>query len=644
MPKVGANIVSLGIFAWSALEPEEGRYEFGWMDAIMDRVASLGGVAALATPSAARPPWLAHRYRETSRVTSWGVREPYAGRHNHCYSSPVMREKIAAINGKLAERYAGHPALGLWHISNEYGGECFCEHCLAAWQQWLKDKYGTIDALNEAWWADFWSHRYSDWAQITPKDGAIEGEKIDWSRFVTDRTVDFMKHEIAAVRRHDPDTPATTNFMGFFEMLNYRRFEPHIDVIANDWYPAYNVDGDLARQAADQAFLHDLMRGMKGGRPWLLMESTPSTTNWQATAKVKRPGQHRLECLQALAHGSDSVMYFQWRKGRGATEKFHGAIVDFSGSEDTRVIRDVAEVGRIAGKLDDLVGLPTPSEVALIVDWESAWAVEKSMGLGNRKKRYPGTCAQWHRSLWRRNAPVDIIGDEARFEGRKLLVAPMLHLIKPGVVDRLRGFVENGGTLVLTYLSGLVDEHMRCLMGGWPGGGLREMAGVWVEEQDVIYDDDEQSIHVDASVAPGFGGRFTVRDYCDLMHVEGADVLATFERDFYAGQAAVTTNPLGAGRVIYVGARTDDAFIDALIGGLCDELRIASAPGIDAPAGVCVQQRADGATRFTFLLNFTRDEQTVDLGEGPWTDAVDDESIGRRLTLPGLGSRVLRKG
>jgi len=642
MSKVGMNIVSLGIFGWSALEPEEGRYAFGWMDATMDRMADRGGVVALATPSGARPPWLGQRYPETSRVTSQGLRERYGGRHNHCYSSPVMREKIAAINARLAERYASHPALGLWHISNEYNGECFCEHCMAAWRAWLQEKYVTIDALNDAWWADFWSHRYTDWAQINLPDGSLEGQKIDWSRFVTDRTVDFMNHEIAAVRRHDTATPVTTNFMGFFEALDYRRFAPHVDVIANDWYPGYDVDGDLAHQAASSAFTHELMRGIKGGRPWLLMESTPSTTNWHPVAKLKRPGQHRLECLQALAHGSESVMYFQFRKGRGGAEKFHGAIIDFAGAEDTRVIREVAEVGRIAATLDDLVGLGTPCEAAVIVDWESCWAVEKSQGLGNQKKRYRDTCEQWYRAMWRLNVPTRIIGDEHPYTGTKLLIAPMLHLIKPGVADRLRAFVEAGGTLVLTSLSGVVDEHMRCLMGGWPGAGLRELAGVWVEEQDVLQDDDPQSIVVDAAVAPGFGGAFAVHDLCDLMHAETANVMARFGQDFYAGRPAVTSHAVGQGRCLYVGARTEDRFIDALLGGICRELGIGPALDIDAPEGVSVQHRTDGTTAFAFLLNFTRESQRVNLGDRPWTDAIEGGTVRGEVELPGLGSRVLR--
>jgi beta-galactosidase len=642
MPKVGVNIVSLGIFAWSALEPEEGRFEFDWMDDIMDRVAAMGGVVALATPTGARPPWLAKRYRETSRITYQGLREPYAGRHNHCYSSPVMREKAQIINGKLAERYADHPALGLWHISNEYGGECFCEHCIAAYHKWLREKYETLDALNEAWWADFWSHRYSDWSEIIPKDGAVEGEKIDWCRFVTDRTIDFMNSEIAAVRAFS-DKPVTTNFMGTFPMLNYRRFAPHVSVIANDWYPAYNVQSDLERQAADSAFVHDLMRTMKGGQPWLLMESTPSTTNWQETAKIKRPGQHRLECLQAVAHGADSVMYFQWRKGRGATEKFHGAIVDFSGSEDTRVIRDVKEVGDILPKLDDLVGLPTPAEAAVVFDWESWWALDRSQGIGNRKKQYLNTCQQWYRAFWRRNTAVDVIGDEDDFEGYRVLAAPMLHMLKPGVSKRLRAFVENGGTLVLTYLSGLVDEYARGLMGGWPGDGLRELTGVWVEEQDVIYDTDEQAITVDTAKAPYLKKEYAVKDYCDLMHLEGATPLANFAMDFYAGEAAVTTRDVGAGKVLYVGVRTDDDFVDALIDGLCVEHNVGSVAGVKAPAGVSVRQRTDGRETFVFLLNFTQSPITVELLENAWTDVIKGTAVSCTLDLPPLGSAVLRR-
>lgn len=642
MPKVGVNIVSLGIFAWSALEPEEGRFEFEWLDDIMDRMAEIGGVVALATPTGARPPWLAHRYRETSRVTYSGLREPYAGRHNHCCSSPVLREKVRLINGKLAERYADHPALGLWHISNEYGGECFCDHCLAAWRDWLRETYGTLDALNEAWWSDFWSHRYSSWEEIVPKDGAIEGEKLDWSRFVTDRTIDFMNNETAAVREYS-DKPATTNFMGTFPMLDYRRFAPHLSVIANDWYPAYNIDGDLPGQAANSAFVHDLMRNLKGGQPWLLMESTPCTTNWQTTAKLKRPGQHRLECLQALAHGSDSVMYFQWRKGRGATEKFHGAVVDFSGSEDTRVIREVAEIGQVAEKLDELVGLSTAADAAVIFDWESWWALDKSQGLGNRRKQYLETCRQWYRSFWRRNTQADVIGDEDAFDGYRLLAAPMLHMLKPGVAERLRAFVEDGGTLVLTYLSGLVDQHGRCLMGGWPGNGLRELTGVWVEEQDVIYETDEQALEINTANAPFLGARYAVNDYCDLMHLEGATPIATFASDFYAGSPAVTTHDVGKGTTVYVGARTGDDFVDALTDGLCSKNSIGSTAETQVPPGVSVRERTDGHTTFLFLLNFTRSSAPVSLGSGKWRDALDGAAADDPLMLAPLGSQILVK-
>jgi len=642
MRAAGVNALSVGIFAWSRLEPEEGRYEFAWLDEILDRVAELGGVVALATPSAARPPWLARRYRETSRVNLMGAREPYAGRHNHCYSSPVYREKVAAINARLAARYAAHPALGLWHISNEYGGECFCEHCLAAWQRWLAARYGTVEALNAAWGAGFWSHRYSDWADVQPCDGALDGEKIDWRRFVTDRTVDFMRHEIAAVRRHDARTPVTTNFMGAFEPLDYRRFVPHLDVVANDWYPSYQVDGDLARQAANQAFVHDLMRGLKGGRSWLLLESTPSVTNWEPTPKLKRPGQHRLESLQALAHGADSVMYFQWRKCAGGTEKFHGAVVDHDGREDTRVIGEVSELGRWMGRLAALVGMESPAPVGLIFDWESRWAFEKAQGLSHAG-RYLPVCEQVYRALWRRHIDVDVVGPEAAFDGYRLLLAPRLHMVGPEVARRLRAFVEAGGTLVMSAFSGIVDACGRCHPGGWPGAGLRELFGIRVEAWDMLYPTDAQSLVLDPGVWPGVSGRFDARLHADLVHLEGATAVARWAHDFYAGAPAVTVREVGArgGRAVYVGAGTGDDFAQTLLGGVVEAL------GIDAPlraraeTGVSIRRRTDGQTTFGFFLNFTRQPRSVTLEAEGWHDAIDGAPVAGAFSLPALGSRVL---
>lgn len=634
MPVAGVNIVSVAVFGWARLEPEEGRYAFGWLDEIMDRVAAMGGTVALASPSAARPPWLAKRYRETSRIDRNGRRESYDGRHNHCYSSPVMRARIAAVTGALAERYAAHPALGLWHISNEYGGECFCEYCQAAWWRYLEERYGAIDRLNAAWWADFWGHRFSAWDEITPGDGTLDAQKLDWSRFVTDRTVDFMQHEIAAVRRFS-DKPVTSNFMGTFPMLDYRRFAPHIDVIANDWYPAYNVDRDLPTQAAHQGFVHDLMRGLKGGQPWLLMESTPSTTNWQAVGKLKRPGQHRLEGLQAVAHGSDSVMYFQWRKGRGGAEKMHGGVIDHAGGSDARVFREVAALGADLARLGGVRGLPVDARIALVYDWETRWTHEQNMGPA-RQSPYEQVCVEFYRAAWRRNLPVDVIGRDDPLDGYQVVLAPMLNLVTPALVERVRAFVEAGGSFCTTFLSGMVDECATCHPGGWPGGGLREVLGILVEEHDVLYPDDEQVLEGVGDLA----GRYPVQQHCDLFHCQGAEILARYGAQFYAGAPAASVHRVGEGRAYYLGARSA-ACADALVAAVAAGHDLA-AP-MPAEDGVSVRRRSGDGVDYAFLLNWTTGTRRAEPGPG-WVDAEDGTPVAAALDLGPLASRVLRRG
>ncbi len=557
MKPAHCNAMTVGIFAWTALEPAEGEYDFDWLDRVMDMLAENEAYAVLATPSGARPAWLARTYPEVLRVRPDGGRNLFGRRHNHCLTSPVYREKTYAINAKLAERYRDHPALLVWHLSNEYSGACHCDMCRAAFRQWLIRKYGTLDALNHAWWTAFWSHTFTDWGQIDPPseigETSVHGLNLDWRRFITDQTTDFMLNEIAALRTYTPDTPVTTNFMGTFPGLNYWKMAPHLDVISWDSYPLWHKPDENGRiddvvLAADVAFVHDINRSLKGGKPFMLMESVPSATNWMPAAKVKRPGMHALSSLQAVAHGSDTVQYFQWRKSRGSSEKFHGAVVDHVGHEHTRVFADVADLGTKLEKLADVVGTTVRPDVAIIYDWENAWAMNDAQGPRSGDKGYLEACKHHYRAFWDRGIPVDIIDMDQDFSRYKLLVAPMLYMLRPGVDERLAAFVEAGGTLVTTYWSGIVDENDLVILGGWPGGKLREVLGIWAEEIDALYEEDVNLVEPAAGSGLGLSGVYEARDYCDLIHTEGAEVLATYGRDFYAGRPALTVNGYGDGQ------------------------------------------------------------------------------------------------
>ena len=265
MPLAGCNAFSVGIFAWASLEPEEGVYSMDWLGEILDRLHANGHKAFLATPSGGKPNWLAHAYPEVRRVDKNGNRDPQKGRHNHCPTSPIYRQKVAAINGELARRFGNHPAVLAWHISNEYSGECYCDLCIAAFQHWLQDRYGDLETLNKAWWSKFWSHTYTDWSQIHPINGGVlDGLKLDWRRFVSHQTCDFMEAEIAAVRAAGSDLPVTTNFMGRYRELDYHRLSRSLDFIANDAYPLFQHQPGMMDEVVSFAFIHELMRSLKG--------------------------------------------------------------------------------------------------------------------------------------------------------------------------------------------------------------------------------------------------------------------------------------------------------------------------------------------------------------------------------------------
>lgn len=641
------NIMAIGIFAWSALEPVEGTYTFDWLDRVLDTFAANGIYAWLATPSGARPVWMAEQYPEVLRVGANRVRNLFGARHNHCFTSPVYREKVTMMNTRLAERYAQHPAVVGWHISNEYGGECHCSYCQEAFRDWLKAKYGTLDALNMAWWTSFWSHTYTSWSQIESPaphgENLVHGMNLDWKRFVTDQTVDFCRHEIAPLKAANVQLPVTTNLMDAYEGLNYWKFADILDVISWDAYPTWHDGKDQRNLAAWFALNHDMFRSLKGGQPFLLMESTPSLTNWQAVSKLKKPGMHLLSSLQAVAHGSDSVQYFQWRKSRGASEKLHGAVIDHVGHEHTRVFRDVAELGGALEKLSDVIGTSVPAETALIFDWENRWAVKNSQGPRNMGIKYEQTVLSHYRAFWDSGVPVDVIDMDCDFSKYKLIVAPMLYLVRPGVGERIEQFVADGGTFVTTYWSGIVDENDLCFQGGFPGP-LRKTLGIWSEEIDALYDNEKNRLIFSKGNGLELAGEYESRELCELIHLEGAESLAVYADDFYAGRSALTVNSFGKGKAYYIATRTDEYFLKQFYKQVIKQAGIEAVLQTELPAEVTAQVRVDGENAYVFLMNFGQQAQTVELDVNTYWDMLSQETLeASSLLLEPYGVRVLKR-
>lgn len=639
------NAMSVGIFSWAALEPSEGTYTFEWLDRVMDLLADNGAGAVLATPSGARPAWMSFAYPEVLRVQRDGQRIRHGGRHNHCYTSPVYRDKVREINTRLAQRYGGHPALILWHLSNEYGGECYCDLCQEQFRRWLQKRYGDLDTLNDAWWTRFWAHTYTDWSQIEPPlshgEQSVYGMKLDWRRFVSERHTDFCAAEAEPLRRITPGIPVTTNLMGTYPGIDYRRLATVLDVVSWDNYPRWHASESDIDNAVWVGMMHDLNRSLKGGKTFLMMESTPSTTNWMSQSKLKRPGMHLLSSLQAIAHGSDSVQYFQWRKSRGAAEQHHGAVVDHAGHEHTRVFRDVADVGSALEKLDDVVGSGVEARVALVYDWEARWAIDDCAAITNDRRDYDGTCRTHYKPFWQRGVAVDVIGMDDSLDGYDLVVAPMLYLVRPGVGERIEEFVNDGGTFVSTYWSGIVNESTNCFLGGFPGP-LRRVLGIWSEEIDTLYEHDHNALTYTKDNPLGLSGTFDVHTLCDLVHAETAQVCATYDTDFYAGRPALTVNRLGTGSAWYMAARTTEAFLDHFYAALIESLKLPAALDGAIPEGVSVTRRTNGTNTYLFLMNFTPRDQTVDIGAGSCHDLIGGTETSGRIVLEGYGVRVLK--
>ncbi len=648
MDEVRLNTTTLGVFAWTELEPSEGKYEFGWLDKVFDLLHSRGKRVTLATPSAAPPAWMAQKYPEILRTGPDRVRRLHGNRVNYCWTSPVYREKVRAINEQLAQRFGGHSALLLWHVSNEYGGECYCELCKAKFQEWLKAKFkDNLDDLNQAYWTKFWSHRYTDWSQIDIPgephgETSIQGLSLDFKRFTTDQITDFFRNEVEPLRRLSPKVPVTTNLMGFYPGLNPWKLAPDLDVVGWDSYPQFRSEPMDAHAWAATAMSHDMVRSLKGGNPFLLMECSPSSSNWYPFMTLKEPGMHLFETLQAVAHGSDSVMYFQWRQSRGGQEKFHGAVIATGQGSNTKVFRDVTETGAALETLKELTGSTTKAEAAVIFDWENRWAIEGACGPIQGNKKYFETCLDHYVPFWEAGISVDVISQECDYSGYKLIVAPMLYMLKPGTAERMTKFVEDGGRLLCTYMTGWVDENDLVFEKGI-FSPLQDLFGICSEELDAFYPHHDPRIVLPRGTHFGVEGSFEAVDFAERIRVIDAEVVGSYGKFWFEEQPAITRKFHGKGEAIYVAARLGVDFSEPFLNSMSASLGLHRNYSAVLPSGITVQRRVKDGNEFLFLLNATTLPTMVPAPDEPYMEMLSGRKVTGGIMLPSHGVAVLRR-
>ncbi|GAA1115322.1 beta-galactosidase [Kribbella jejuensis] len=624
MREAGVNLVSVGIFAWSELEPSPGRYEFGWLDRVLGLLDDAGIAVNLATPTAAPPPWFFRQHRDARIVGRDGRLLGVGGRQAFCANSPAYRAAATNITERLAERYADHPALAMWHVHNEYGGanaHCYCETSAAAFRTWLRAHYIDLDDLNNAWGTAFWGQRYGDWAEIEPPlDSPMAvnpAQQLDFFRFSSDTHLGNYLAERDLLRRLTPGVPITTNFMiNNHKWADYQRWAREVDIVANDHY----LYGERPGNQLELAMSADLTRSVAGGRGWLLMEHSTSAVNWQPRNIAKRPGELRRNSISHLARGSESALFFQWRASRSGGEKFHSAMVPHGGTR-TRVWHEVRELGAELAKLGELRGTQVVADVGLVWDYQSWWALElewrPSVDLS-----YLDRIAAFYESTWRGHLTADFVHPEGDLAQYPVLLVPSLYLTSPASAANLTTYVRHGGTIVVSYFSGIVDEHDTIHPGGHPGA-LRDLLGIHVEEF-LPLREGEQVVLDDGA---------TGDVWAEHVVLDGAEPVRHYLDGPAAGGPAVTRHHVGDGTVWYISTRLTGEDLTAVLReaglpyreGLPDDLELVRRAGAD----------------YTYLVAINHADCDAVL-PGSGDELLTGAACDGELVVPAGGVRVLR--
>lgn len=632
MREAGVTMASIGIFTWSLLEPEPGQYDFGWLDHLLDLLHDNGIRVDLGTPTVVPPAWFYERHPDALPVTREGVRHAFGGRGAICHSSPAYQQAIVSIAEQLGRRYGSHPAVALWHVHNEYGvpvSACYCDNSAAAFRQWLADRYVTVKQLNEAWGTAFWGQSYNSWAQVHPPrltpTACNPGQQLDWARFTSDALLENFKRERDVLHALSPGIPVTTNFhaaLSQCESLDYWAWAREVDLVTNDHY----LVAEAGRNHINLAMSADITRSLAGGRPWLLLEHSTSAVNWQPRNIAKRPGEMARNSLAHVARGSDGAMFFQWRASRIGTEKFHSAMLPHAGTE-SRIWHEVVQLGRDLGALTPIRGSRVTADIAMLWDWQSWWAQRlewrPSADLDARER-----ADAWYAAAYDRHLTVDFAHPEADLSDYPLVIVPALYAMTETATTNLHRYVKDGGVLVVSCFSGIVDERDVIHPGPHPGA-LRDVLGLTVEEF--------TPLHKSEQVLLDNGTTGDV--WSEIITLRGAEAVSSYLDGPGTGRPAVTRHTTGRGSAWYVSTCLAADGLDTVLSQATEDTEL---PARDLPRDVEVVERVGSEGRYLFAINHTDEDATIPVAE-QGTELLTGESATGQIRVPAGEVRVVFK-
>ena len=628
MREAGFNVVRLAEFAWSCLEPQDGVFDFAWLDRAIAVVSRQGIDVVLGTPTASAPPWLMCQQESLFAVDVDGRRQTYGLRREYCPCHPLYREHSERVVTKMAEHYAGNPAVIGWQIDNEFGSRCYCDICRRGFERWLRARYGSLDSLNEKWGTVFWSHTYTDWQQIpVPLESgrsANPGLGLDYRRFMSDAYREYQKLQVDILRQHCPGHFITHNLMGFgYDQLDYYSMSADLDLVTWDNYWRYQWDMGAAVDPCRAALSHDTMRGLKNKNFWV-MEQQSGGGGWEMVAVPPKPGEMRLWAYQSVARGADGIVYFRWRTCRTGTEQYWHGVLDHHGIPGRRY-GEAAQMGAELQRAGEAIqGSQTRPRVGIMQSYDTRFAFQVQPN--NPRFGYESHVQDVYRALYEANVPVDIVSEQDPLTGYRLVAAPAMYVLSVETAARLEAFAASGGVVVFTPRTGVKDEYNTVVDVKLPGL-VAGMCGVEVEEYVSMPTDEDGRVKLDL---PHCQEELTTSVWADVLVPTTARVVGRYTRDYYAGRAAVTIKAHGDGQVVYVGTMGEADLYRAIMRWALDLAGIE--PLLEAPPGVEIAERWQGEQRLLFVLNHTDQAQDLALGKD-YQELISDTAMSDKTTI-----------